>query len=82
MAMDVNADAPRNALSPMLVNWEPTSNITEVKLVAKTNAFESMTVTPDGMVIEVKLVALWNACCPMLFQPVPKVTFAGEPAPV
>ena len=33
MVMEVNADAPSNAVTPMLVNLEPASNITEVKLV-------------------------------------------------
>ena len=38
MVMEVKLDAPWNALAPMLVNLEPSANVTEVKTFAFWNA--------------------------------------------
>ena len=52
----------------ILVNLEPGANITEVNFDAVPNAPDPMVVTLDGMVMEVKLVAM-NAPFPMLVTP-------------
>ena len=57
-----------NAYCPMLVNWDPASNITELKLVEYRNAKSSILVTLAGIVMEVKFVADWNALDPMLVK--------------
>ena len=69
MIMEVNFDVPWNVLFPMLDNWDPVSNIIDVKLVASLNAFIPMLVTPAGMVMEVKLDAPKNAESPKLVYP-------------
>ena len=43
-----------NAVRPMLVNWDPASNVTELKLVAPLNAYSPMLLTLSGMLIDVK----------------------------
>ena len=43
-----------NALWLMLVNLEPSANVTEVKFDAPSNALSPMMVTLAGIVIEVK----------------------------
>ncbi len=54
-----------NALSPMLANRDPASNVTELKLVIPKNAEIPMLLTLAGIVMELKPV-LRNACSPML----------------
>jgi len=41
----------------MLLSCEPCANVTLVKAIASRNASCSIAATPDGMVMEVKLVA-------------------------
>ena len=53
----------------MLVNFEPSANVTEVKLVILANAYAPILVTLSGMVIETKSVAPWNALVPIVFIP-------------
>ena len=65
IVIEVN-DGLENATEPMLVNLEPASNVTEVKLVAPWNARSPMLVILAGMVIDVKLDGPPNAYSPML----------------
>ena len=60
MAIEVKPDN-KNAQVLMLVNWELEPNVTDVKPEQLSNAALPMDVTPSGMAIEVKLVALLNA---------------------
>ena len=61
MVIEVKLVAYANAFAPMLVNLEPASNIIEVNAVAFRNASSPILVTPNGMLMEVKLVASLNA---------------------
>jgi hypothetical protein len=65
IVIEVKAEL-KNAANPMLVNWDPASNVTELKLVARRNAYVSILVTLAGIIMEVKLVASSNALFPML----------------
>ena len=50
----------------MLVNWELGPKVTDVKPEQTKNAELPMDVTPSGMAIEVKLLALLNVLVPMV----------------
>ena len=79
MVMVVKA-VSRNAPVPMMANWDPASNVTELKLDASRNALVPMLLTLAGIVMEVKLGVFWNTLFPMLvnWDPVSNVTEAKD----
>ena len=54
MAIEVKLIAFLNTNTLMVVNWELEPKVTDVKLEQKLNKYESKSVTPSGMAIEVK----------------------------
>jgi len=58
MVMAVRADALRNADSPMDVSWLPAAKVMVSRLLAPLNVFAAIDLTPAGMVIVVRDLAL------------------------
>ena len=58
MIIAVRAVAPLNAASLIDVSWLPAAKVTVSRLLAPLNVFASIDVTPAGMVIAVRELAL------------------------
>ncbi len=69
IVMEVKAIASWNIVSSMMANWDPASNVTELKLDASRNASSPILTTLAGIVMEVKLITELNAPIPMLITP-------------
>ena len=76
MVMAVSALAFWNAPIPMDASWLPAAKVTVARLLAPSNVFAAMDVTPAGMVMAVSALALIKAAYPMdvSWLPAAKVT--------
>jgi len=82
----VMPDFPYNVLPPPGMTPSVSKDVDSSKIAVVIpdpwKALESMLVTVDGIVMDVRPVAFWKALPSMLVHPTPKVTAAGEPAAV